>query len=340
MTDTLRIKKLLARYLADHCQSEELPELFAALETPEGQLILKDFLDQEAQSTSAAGKPLDAATSDRIFERLTASIQTPEPATPRPLFPKKIIWQLAAAFIGILMIAGLGYFRFEASTLVTVATEAGQKRTVILPDGSRAILNGNSTLVYDDAWNGEAARRVTLEGEAYFDISHDADHPFYVKTSRLEVKVLGTAFNVKSDKANAIFETTLIRGQVTVRDLDAPELAETVLRPDEKAVFGKVPVVSAIQPTKVEPDRSAYWTKGRLVFEDTPIGIIASELEKWYGVEITLSEASKECRFYLNVEKETLPEVLALFEAVSGAKSEINGKSITLNGSLCNKNQL
>ena len=249
---------------------------------------------------------------------------------------------MAAALVGILLIAGagyLGYFGFEKSTLVTIATEAAQKRTVILPDGSRAILNANSTLVYDAEWEGDNARRVELEGEAFFDITHDPAHPFFVKTTRLEVKVLGTAFNVKSDRANRIFETTLVRGKVTVRDLDAPELPETVLKPDEKAVFGKVPVAAAVRPTKAKPDRSAYWNKGRLVFEDTSISIIASELEKWYGVKIKVAEASKDCRFYLNVENETLPEVLGLFETVSGVKSEINGKTIILNGSLCDKNQ-
>ncbi len=337
MKDELRLRLLLAKYLANQCLPHELPELFGALASPEGQLILKDFLDQEPQSTSAADTPMDTATSDRIFRRLTASIQTPEPTATRPLFSKKIIWQLAATFVGILLVAGAGYFGFEKSSLVTIATETGQKRTVILPDGSRAILNANSTLVYDIEWEDETARRVELEGEAFFDITHDPAHPFYVKTSRMEVKVLGTAFNVKSDKANKIFETTLVRGRVTVRDLAAPELSETELKPDEKAVFGKEPVVAAIQPTKAEPDRSAYWNKGHLVFEDAPIGIIASELEKWYGVKISLAEASKDCRFYLNVENETLPEVLELFEAVSGIKSEINGKTITLNGSLCNK---
>lgn len=74
------------------------------------------------------------------------------------------------------------------------------------------------------------------------------------------------------------------------------------------------------------------------MFEDEPVRVIAAELEKWYGVKIKIAEGSRDCRFYLNVKNETLPEVLELFEEVSGAKSEINGKTITLNGSLCPKN--
>ena len=339
MKDERQTRLLLARYLANRCSEAELDELFGTLATPEGKAVLKEFLNLEAKEAEKNTSPMvDPAASRRVFERLSERIDQDHPPHTLPLLSRRWMGRLAACFLGILMLAGIVYYAFENDTTRTIATETGQKRTVILPDGSRAILNGNSTLTYDTHWKDKTARRVELEGEAFFDITHDQTHPFYVKTSRLEVKVLGTAFNVRSDQTQKIFETTLIRGKVTVRDLDAPEQPETVLKPDEKAVFGQKPSAAPVRPTKVEPDRSAYWTKGRLVFEDTPIDIIADELEKWYGVKIEVSEESKNCRFYLNVEKETLPEVLELFEAISGAKSEINGKTITLNGSLCPKN--
>lgn len=330
----------MARYLSDWCSETELEELFDALATPQGRMILQESLDLEAENAEDKTNPMDQATSDRIFRRLSKHIGREEIPQSLGFFPRRLLWQVAATFLGILILAGIGYYGFNKDTKLTIATEAGQKRTVILPDGSRVILNTNSTLVYDAKWEGEKARRVELEGEAFFDITHDPAHPFYVKTSRMEVKVLGTAFNVKSDQVQKVFETTLIRGKVTVRDLDAPERPETVLKPDEKAAFGQKGdrAHSVIQAVEKGTERSAYWTKGSLIFEDAPVGVIAAELEKWYGVKIKVAEESKNCRFYLNVKNETLPEVLELFEAVSGAKSEINGKTITLNGSLCPKN--
>lgn len=338
MKDEQQIRLLLSRYLANRCSEAELGKLFGSLATPEGKAVLKEFLDLEAKEAEKNTSPMDPAASHRVFERLSERIEQDQPPRILPLLSRRWMGQLAACFLGILMLAGIAYYDFDQGTTRTIATETGQKRTVILPDGSRAILNANSTLVYDAAWSGETARRVELEGEAFFDITHDPAHPFYVKTSRMEVKVLGTAFNVKSDQVQKIFETTLIRGKVTVRDLDAPERLETVLKPDEKAVFGQKSIAVAVQPAGAVTDRSAYWTKGHLVFEDEPVGVIAAELEKWYGVKIKVAEGSKDCRFYLNVKNETLPEVLELFEAVSGAKSEINGKTITLNGSLCPEN--
>lgn len=337
MKDERQIRLLLARYLDNRCADAELKVLFQSLATPEGKILLREFLDLEAEAAEKNTSPMDPVASSRVFERLSERIEQDQHPRIVPL-SRRWIWRLAACFLGILMLAGIAYYGFNQDTTLTIATEAGQKRTVILPDGSRAILNANSTLVYEATWSGETARRVKLEGEAFFDITHDPAHPFYVKTSRLEIKVLGTAFNVKSNQTQKRFETTLIRGKVTVRDLDAPERRETVLKPDEKAIFGPKAVAVAIQPAKAVADRSAYWTKGDLVFEDEQVGVIAAELEKWYDVKIKVSEESKNCRFNLNVKNETLPEVLELFEIVSGAESEINGKTITLNGSLCSKN--
>ena len=341
MNDELRLKNKLARYLANRCSADELPELLAYLQTEPGKRLLHKFMAQQDELTNEKEAPdaLDGEISNRIFGRLSASIgrrQVPS----QSVFFQRSAWQMVAVLAGVMLLTGIGYYGFNPDTLRTIATNAGQKRTVLLPDGSRAILNANSRLVYDAQWKGDQRRRVELEGEAFFDIVHDDKLPFYVETSRLEVKVLGTAFTVKSDQTNERFETTLLRGKVTVRDLEAPERAETVLKPDEKAVFApkKSNLPVAVQTIGRETARNAYWPQARLVFEDEPIRVITAELEKWYGVKIHVADESKECRFYLNLDKETLPQVLDLFESVSGIKSTIHGKTITINGNLCPKN--
>ncbi|HEV7347109.1 FecR family protein [Telluribacter sp.] len=339
MRDELYVRKLLSRYLSNECTEAEIKELFAYLGTREGEQLLQEAIDREARNKELSDAPIESGISGRMYDRLLGSIEkmdeeTTVPAT--PFYYSKGFWQMAAALIGILMVVGIGFYSVNRNSKQVFSTEAGQKRTLILPDGSRVILNSGSTLVYDTKWHENKTRTVELEGEAFFVVSHDSDRPFFVKTARAEIKVLGTAFNVKSFKQTNSFETTLIRGKVTIRDLDSPESQETVLTPNEKATLGTG--LSKIQTSRIEPETSGYWQKGRLVFEDESIQNITVELEKWFGVKIIIDEESKNCRFHLNVDKETLPEVLRLFETITGARAEINGKTVVFTGKLCEEN--
>ncbi|GAB2785854.1 DUF4974 domain-containing protein [Rhabdobacter roseus] len=336
MRDELYMRVLLARYLSNKSTEVEIKELFDYLSTSQGQRMLEEATDYEAQRMQEVDFPLPAETSRRILYQLLGSVEKTTPPKSVSLLPlrhRKRAWQMAAVWVGILLMVGLGYYQVSRTDQHVITTEAGQRRTVLLPDGSRVILNSSSTLTYPSRWASHKDRRVKLEGEAFFDIAHHEERPFYVHTSRLEIKVLGTAFNVKSDKKSQTHETTLVRGKVVVRDLEAPDQPETVLKPNERAIYNQeaVKIKTPVAPS----DQNYYWQKAHLIFEDEPIQVIADELEKWYNVSIVIEEASKNCRFHLNVEQETLPEVLRLFENVTGAKTSISGKTVTIKGKLC-----
>ncbi|GAB3170988.1 FecR family protein [Telluribacter humicola] len=340
MKDELYIKRLLDKYLAKECTEAEIKELLACLESPEGKQVLAEIMDEEAAQLEVLNLEVRPDVSDRMHSRLMQSIEqaeVPAPVYRLPIYQRRSFWQLAAAFVGLLLLVGVGMYALDQTGKQTYTTEVSQKRTVLLPDGSRVILNSSSMITYTTQWLGEEARRVELEGEAFFDVKHDRERPFYVKTARAEIKVLGTAFNVRSSSSSNTFETTLIRGKVVVKDLCAPERPETVLKPNEKAVLSNE--LARIKTTKAEPEPASYWQKGQLVFEDEPIQVIAEELEKWYNVQIEIEEASKDCRFHLNVEKETLPDVLRLFESLTGVRPIISGNQVTLKGKLCDTNR-
>ena len=336
MKNEIYIRSLLSKYIANQCSDSEREELFVYLNTPTGKQLLEETMNAEADQMFAAPAGLSPEISNRIFNRLQESISESSTPIRKPFFSvlySKKTWQLAAAFIGLLLIFGISYNRYFANQTQFVSTEAGQMRTVILPDGSRVVLNSNSSITYQANWSGGNSRDVTLEGEAFFDVTHNTRQPFFVKTPRMEIKVLGTAFNVKSRKEEKVFETTLVRGKVTIKDLESPESKETVLQPNEQAVFSKSS--AKIETAKIIPKENSYWHKGHLIFEDEPVQVITRELEKWYQVKIEVEEASKNCRFNFNVDKETLPEVLRLLEAVTGAQSVINGDNVVIKGKLC-----
>ena len=124
-------------------------------------------------------------------------------------------------------------YRLEHSTDVqTVTVPAGQRASLILADGTTVWLNSNSTLKYPANGFHSKNRKVTLEGEGYFEVAHDEKHPFIVETEKYDIRVLGTTFNVSAYPNSDMFETSLIEGKVTVYQPSTQH--EVTLKPHEK----------------------------------------------------------------------------------------------------------
>lgn len=248
-------------------------------------------------------------------------------------------WVLMAAAACLVLIIGAAIF-YRAGTTDTpsvvrpllYATQPAEKKSFILPDGSRVILNADSKLSLDADF-GRKDRKLRLDGEAFFDVVHNASKPFIVQTSRMDVKVLGTAFNVKAYKADDLFETSLIRGSV---ELSLKNEHKTVtLHPKEKFVLrerkpeiakalenpagttlhsetGVLPVkVSRIDTSIVE----VSWTENKIAFMDEPFEEVLKKLERWYGVRITVEDASLMNNLYTgSFRNESIDDVLSALQ--------------------------
>ncbi len=331
-SQSFRIQTLLQRFLRDECNEAEMRELLQYLNSREG--IREAEQEMDARFMMPGGISITPEVSERILDRLRNNVGLTEKskeATGVPNNSRKYLLRFAASVAGLLLMAGIAYFILNKEQMQLYTTEAIQKRTVILPDGSLVTLNGGSSISFKA---GDARREVLLDGEAYFDVKHDPEKPFYVNTSQIEIKVLGTAFNVKSYAGDDAVETTLIRGKVTVRNLSGPEKNEEIeLIPNQQAVFDKTTLL--LNKAGVEKETGTAWHKGNLVFEDEPIQNILEELGKWYGVNIQVASESKDCRFNIFIENETLDEVLQLFDGINNARVIQNGKRIKIEGKLC-----
>jgi transmembrane sensor len=187
-------------------------------------------------------------------------------------------------------------------------------------------------LSYANSFAGEANRTVELEGEAFFDVAEDKTRPFIVKTGDLQIRVLGTAFNVKAFKGDKLSETTLLRGKVEVGVNNTDD--RTILKPEQQAVYARD--LKKISVSTVQSEKIALWKEGALVFDNTPFSEMEIALERWYGVEIILTdESGSNCRFSSQFQNEPIIKVLELLKATSGIEYLINGNTITINGSLC-----
>jgi transmembrane sensor len=164
----------------------------------------------------------------------------------------------------------------------------GNQSKLILSDNTVVWLNAGSRLVYPTFFNGKT-REVLLFGEAFFEVSKNAEKPFIVKTSDIEIKVLGTQFNVSAYAEDKVIQTVLKEGSVSIRKNNATFFdSEILLKPNQMASFSK-----GSNETKLyDVDASYYtlWTKGLLSFDDVDFNRILKKVERFYNISVNFSE--------------------------------------------------
>lgn len=229
-----------------------------------------------------------------------------------------------------------------------VSTKPGSKTQIQLPDGSTVWLNASSNLTYGDNF-GKEFREVNLTGEAFFDVVKDPAHPFIIHTKAIDVKVLGTAFNVKSYPNDMNTETSVLRGKVEVT-VKNRENTKYYLKPNEKVIVANQlvredfvstkpqepkPIVS-IQPlTYYHVDSSIIetsWVEDRLVFqENETFREVALKMERRYDVHIRFVDPNvAEYRMYGSFTTETIKQALDALKIGFNFNYKINKNEITI----------
>ena len=198
----------------------------------------------------------------------------------------------------------------EAPVYNRVSTPRGGEYTIVLEDGTRVSLNAQSELRYPVAFNGKT-REVRLVGEAYFEVAPDAEHPFVVKTEAMNIRVLGTTFNVCAYREGKS-RTTLVEGKVKVR----AGQQEHMLAPGQQLTRSRD---GQVEVREVDVSNYTAWRNQRFVFEDYPLDEVLFQLERWYNVTFFIrNEAARELRFTGDLPKyENLDKVLEKLELVT-----------------------
>ena len=264
--------------------------------------------------------------------------------------PLRKFYRLAAAImIPLFLVGGLGGFfitkgylkNLSDNTFTTIYSPGGQKTKVTLPDKSIVWLNAKTTLKYATAFN-DKQRNVYIDGEAFFDVTHDSERPFIVKTSVFNIKVYGTTFNVKAYKNEGVIEATLVKGKITIQGLKVPghENSEIIVHPNETfryvkdlATYKKADLPEAviknetkirsedpilvIEP-KVEVAPIVAWKDGKLSFKNESFSTLAYKLEQWFDVKIDFEDtAVQEIKFTGQFEKENINQVLKYLQILT-----------------------
>lgn len=206
----------------------------------------------------------------------------------------------------------------------------GKKSELLLADGTKVWLNAGSRLAFPSRFT-QNIREVFLEGEACFQVTKNEKQPFIVKAGNLDVKVLGTYFNVSAYPADATIETVLLEGSVAVEKPKTFGLGknEVILKPSQKASFEKE--ASEFTVTD-EPDTDLYiaWTYGWLKYDKESLWSVLRKVERYYNVEIHLPDnypGDDKITGKLDL-KESLEEVMVVLADASRFEYRINGNKV------------
>jgi ferric-dicitrate binding protein FerR (iron transport regulator) len=196
---------------------------------------------------------------------------------------------------------------------------------VQLSDGTKVWVNSDSKLGFKTKFTGKQ-RVVDLEGEAYFEVAKNPDKPFIVRTSKADVRVLGTQFNVKAYADDDYTYATLNEGKVQV----SKDGINEVLKPNEQLVINN----STAEYSKRKVDASIYsaWTKGRLVFKDERLEDILIALSRWYDISVFYPEAElKDRRFSISIDRyDNIQTLLDQMELTNRVRFEVNKNAVVV----------
>lgn len=268
-----------------------------------------------------------------------------------------VLWRRLSVAASIIFIAGLLFLTLnrtsenkplQAKNLVF--TKKGSKTNLVLPGGTKVWVNADSRLVYSKSY-GDDLREVYLTGEAFFDVAKDKEHPFIVHTQYMDVRALGTAFNVRAYSNDVSPQTTLIRGSVEVLVKESRE--KIILKPYEKLIVQNNFINNnsyndittgdrehTAQPPfllqKLKPNSKdstvleTQWVQNKLVFQKQNISELVPTLERWYNVKIIIKGNNGINNNLLSgtFDNDGLMDVLESLKLSAGIKYKISKDSV------------
>ena len=321
-------EELLLRFLTKTCSQEELIEVenWISIDKANADWLfrMEDIWSLKDELRYSDRKEIDAA-----YQQFIRTVSTTEQkqAVKRQLYP---VWtKYAAAIVIVFLLSGNIYqiFRNKLSDEIaanTIEVPVGQRVAITLADGTKVWLNSGSILSYPSKF-GLKNRLVRLDGEGYFEVTADAKYPFVVNTAALDVKVLGTKFNVQAYPDEDI-AVALFKGQLHVQ----ADAQSALMEADELVTWSKQ--TGLVHHKNREVRHTTQWTSGGLMFVDEPLANIAKALQRRFGVTIVIEnpELANEpftCRTQPNV---TLEQVLNLLKSTQKLNYSIREQTIYL----------
>jgi transmembrane sensor len=335
MTENQNIDDLLAKYLADETDTHESDIVGEWIGTSENnrktfehsQLIFEgvsSLKNQRQVDIDAAWKKLNISKKN-ILE--TTDNQEIKPVV-------KINWFNNFLKVAAVLVVLFGLWFVAAKQFVVpkndvISFKSGNIETEkILPDGTKILLSKNSSITYPNTFEGDT-REINLEGEAFFDVHHDAAHPFIIHTQGTDVRVLGTSFRVRAYDAQV--QVVVKTGKVRFSKNDAEVILEKGQKAEILANSGTI-IKSEVEAEKTE----ALKKKLSFDFEKTSLGEVIVQLNNTFDKKISFSnDKIKNCKLTASFQDEELENIIHIIAETFNLKIENQKDSIILSGEGC-----
>jgi ferric-dicitrate binding protein FerR (iron transport regulator) len=339
-------------------QPDLLEKYLKGVCTPEEKRMVEDWyfeLDKNEDTVQVPAfdklKLLDKIQ-NQIADLNELEFVAPEEAdapAPAKLFhlPKRFAWAAGVAALFVLVL-GIGLFNRSSSVDGSLPIAARSEHIQLnnntasivekrLPDGSSVWLKPGSNLTYERK-NEDADRVVTFTGEAFFDVAKDPAHPFIIHANEMNIRVIGTSFNVIALPTSRTFKVSVVTGKVQVTGKDKSGKMESVyLVPKQQASFNlssqKI-VQSVLTETQL---KKQYWKPFSLSFNDATMDIVAKELQKAFEVKVEFSNAEiNNCHLKVDFNNQQLSDIISLLEKLLDVSCElVDGKTLKITGEGC-----
>jgi transmembrane sensor len=358
---------LAAKRLSGDATKEELHELDLFIsEHPETQQMF-----EEAEKVWLSSTNIKTIVTAEHFDKLRKKIAAVDADYPQPAetalietttSPRRRLKFVVVPAIIVLIVSGFLVFKklnsknyepvsIASANVNSVFAQKGSKPKITLPDGSTVLLNADSRIYYGNDF--ATKRELRLEGEAYFDVVKNPNKPFIIHTSEMDVKVLGTSFNVRSYPDESFSEASLIKGSIEVHLKDRNR-QPIILKPNEKInvsksaetlnevnkrkkVIAATPTEQLFAIKKIQPNikdnviKEIAWTQNKLYLQAERLDRVALMLERWFGKRIQVTnESLKSVRYTGNFEDETLEEVLQALQLSAPFRYKIENETVVI----------
>jgi hypothetical protein len=326
-------KELLIKYLNNNCTETELDEVLKWINADalndEGKAWSFEDWDSYQETINLEKDENYATIFDKIQEKIDNNNQRNNAKASKTLTLSVVTnWFTRVAAVLLIPVLTFLFYtlsekKIESDKYARLAIDSleviapmGSRTVVQLSDGSEVHLNYGSKIKYPQFFS-DNTREVNLTGEGFFKVAHNPDKPFIVKAGNLNIKAVGTTFNVLAYPEDLLIETTLVNGKVVLDEVEQNGKSKTIgtMKPGQHVEYSVL--TGHTSSTEGNIDKYISWTDGKLIFEDTPILQVTEKLSRMFNVDFEVKSDVKDYVYTVTFTDEHLFQILDLMTIAS-----------------------